>query len=156
MEGGNMSCSGTERGFSLIGLLMACVIVVILMTMALQTYGPVLQSVNTGTGPTNSLGMNLTRTRLRGIHQAEMMYNSIHRSYATWDQLVRDGQIASGYSNRSMGRGTPYIPCYDVNIEVSRTGFVVTATPNVIAGAPEGSPVLKIDQTGQIEEVQAE
>jgi len=145
-----------ERGFSLIGLLIACVIVVIMMTMALKTYGPVLQSVNTGTGGTNSIGMNMTRTRLHNLHQAEVMYHSVHRSYGTWEQLVSDGQISSGYSNRSMGRGTPFVPCHEVRIDVTRTGFTITATPNTIAGAPEGSPTLVIDETGQIEEVQTE
>jgi len=145
-----------QRGFSLIGLLISVVIVSILLVMALQTYQPVLTGMQSGTGPAGSVGMNMSRVRLRSLQQAEGMYYSIHREYATWDELVADGQIPRGYSPNATGSGTPFVPCHDIEIQVTQNGFVITATPNVEAGAPEGSPILRLDQTGQIEEVQAE
>jgi Tfp pilus assembly protein PilE len=149
------TCAG-QRGFSLIGLLLSAVIVSILLVMALQTYQPVLTGMQSGTGPVNSVGMNMSRVRMRGLAQAEAMYYAVHREYGTWDQLVADGQIQQGYSPHATGSGTPFVPCHDIEIQVTRNGFVITATPNTEAGAPEGSPVLRLDQTGRIEEVQAE
>ncbi len=151
-----MKKRGAERGFSLIGLLLSVVIVGILLVMALQTYQPVLTSFQTGTGSPGSVGMNLTRVRMHNLHQAEMIYYSLHRSYGTWDELVRDGQIARGYSPHALGAGTPFVPCHDIDIQVSHNGFVITATPNTAAGAPEGSPILRIDQEGLLEEVRVE
>ena len=144
-----------ERGFSLIGILISATIVCILMVISLQTYGPALQSANTGTG-TNALGMNLSKTRVRQLHTAEQMYHSLHRSYATWEQLVQDGQVARGYSRNAQGPGTPFVPGHDVEIEVTGNGFVITATPNPDAGAAEGSPILRIDKSGRLEEVPIE
>ncbi len=144
-----------ERGFSLIGLLISATIVCILTVMALQTYGPVLQSANTG-GGTNALGMNISRMRMRELHQAEMTYHSIHRSYATWAELVRDGQIPMGYASRAVGAGKAFIPGHDIEIEVKDRGFIITATPNPEAGTSENSPILRIDQSGRLEEVQPE
>ncbi len=150
-----MMSSGKEKGFSLIGLLIACVIVVILMTMALQTYGPTLQAVNKGDN-TNALGMNISRMRLRQLHQAEMTYHSIHRSYATWAELVRDGQIPRGYTDTARAGGRPWVPGHDVEIEVTSSGFTITATPNLQAGLPEDAPILVINQSGRLEEVRRE
>jgi len=151
-----MNRRGAERGFSLIGLLISAVIVSILLMMALQTYQPILTEFSTGTGPTGSVGMNLSKVRLRNLHQAEAMYFAIHQSYATWDQLVRDGQIPRGYTPNALGPGTPFVPCHDIAIRIMRNGFVITATPNTEAGAPEGSSILRVDQTGTITEVAAE
>ena len=141
-----------ERGFSLIGLLMTVVIVCILLTMSLQTYSPIMQGANSGTG-TSPLSMDLSKTRIREVFTAEQLYYSLHRSYATWPELVRDGQIPGGYTNKAQGAGTPFVPGHDVEIEVTQHGFVVTATPNAAAGALPGSPILKIDQDGKLEEV---
>jgi len=144
-----------ERGFSLIGILISAVIVCILFTMSMQTYGPILQSGSSGTG-TNALGMNMTKTRVRQLYTAEQMYHTIHRSYATWAELVRDGQISRGYTSNTQGGGTPFVPGHDVEIELTTNGFVITATPNPDAGAAEGAPVYRIDQSGRLEEVPIE
>jgi len=147
--------TGKEKGFSLIGLLVACVIVVILMMMALRTYGPTLQAVNSGDN-TNALGMNISRMRMSQLHQAEMTYYSIHRSYATWAELVRDGQIPRGYTDRAGAGSPPWVPGHDVEIEVTSSGFTITATPNPQAGMPDDAVILRIDQSGRLEEVRRE
>ncbi len=152
---GEMRCRVRERGFSLIGLLLSVTIVSILLVVALQSYGPVMQGANTGTGK-NALGMEMTKVRLRGVYQAEAIYYSLHKKYGTWAELVRDGQIPRGYSDRAMGAGTPFVPGHDIEIKLTPTGFVVIASPNPSAGALEGSPILRIDETGRLEEVQPE
>jgi prepilin-type N-terminal cleavage/methylation domain-containing protein len=145
-----------QHGFSLIGMLLAVAIIGVLLVMALNTYQPVLNSFEQGTGDRPSFRMNISRTELQNLHRAEVMYEQLHHSYATWDQLVSDGMIPRGYTNRATGRGTPFMPYYDIDIQVFNTGFVITATPSMAAGAPEGTPILRIDQEGVIEEVPAE
>lgn len=148
-----MGCPLPERGFSLIGILVSVVIVGILMTLALQTYQPVLTSFETGMGDRPSFRLDISRAQMKRLHQAEMVYFQVHRKYATWDELIRDGQIQRGYSNRAQGPGTPFMPCYDIDIRLTGRGFVITATPDLSAGAAEGTPVLRIDQSGALEEV---
>ena len=146
-----------ERGFSLIGILISAVIVMILVMMSLQTYGPVLQGAGGGGGgggATNALGMNMAKTRVRQLFTAEQTYHTLHRSYATWEQLVSDGQIPRGYVREVQGRGTPFVPGHDVEIELTDSGFVITATPD--PDAARKTPILKIDQSGQLEEVPQE
>ncbi len=145
-----------QRGFSLIGLLLAVSIMGIMLVMALDTYQPTLQSFEGGLGNRPSFRLNISRMQIRRLHQSEVIYFSLHRSYATWDQLVADGEIQRGYTNRAMGPGTPYMPYFDIDIQVTGTGFVITATPNVVAGALEGTPILRMDQSGNLEEVPAQ
>jgi hypothetical protein len=93
---------------------------------------------------------------MRQLHQAELTYFSLHHSYGTWAELVRDGQVPGGYTNRVGATGQPFVPGHDVEIEVTSSGFIITATPSPQAELPDGSPVLKIDQSGRLEEVNAE
>jgi len=141
------------RGFSLIGLVIAMAIVGILLVYALQNYQPVLTSFEKGTGDRPSFRADISKDQVRKLQQAEMMYFDIHRTFATWDQLMKDGEIARGYSNRAKGPGTPFIPFYDINIEITENGFIITAAPNFAAGAVEHSPTWKIDQDGNFQEV---
>lgn len=97
--------------------------------------------------------MNISRAQLMQLHRMEMLYFNLHRSYATWDQLVKDGLIARGYTNLAQGKGSPFIPYYDIDIQVKPDGFIITATPNFPSGAAPGSPILRIDEDGVIEEV---
>jgi len=142
-----------EEGLSLIGLLLTVAIIGVVLVLSLQTYKPVLQSFETGGGSAASFKLDISRAQMQKLYQMELLYYTLHRSYATWDQLVADGQIAQGYTNRAQGRGTPFIPYFDIDIQVSPNGFVITATPSFAAGAPPGTPVLKIDQEGNLVEV---
>jgi prepilin-type N-terminal cleavage/methylation domain-containing protein len=143
-----------QNGFSLIGLLVTVAIVGVLLAMSLQNYQPVLQNFQTGTPGQASFKLDISREQLRQLQRAELMYFNVHNSYATWEQLVSDGEIARGYNKNAIQHpGTPFIPYYDINIEITETGFVITATPSIPAGAPPGTATLKIDQDGNLEEV---
>ncbi|HDS31077.1 MAG TPA: hypothetical protein ENN67_08550 [Firmicutes bacterium] len=148
-----MNGKNFNRGFSLVGVLLAVAIVGVLLVLALDYYQPTLSGFQEGRGDRPSFRANISKTQMQNLHRAELMYFAIHRTYATWDELISDGQIPRGYTNRAMGRGTPYMPYYDIDIHVTETGFIITATPNMGAGAPEGTPILRIDQSGQLEEV---
>ena len=151
-----MNRSNAQRGFSFIGLLLTLAIIGVLFALSFNSYKPALQSFDQGMGSQPSFRLNISRNQMKQLHTAEIMYFQIHRSYATWEQLIADGQIPRGYSNRAQGSGTPYIPYHDINVQISNTGFVITATPNTAAGASEGSPILRIDQSGNLEEVTEE
>jgi Tfp pilus assembly protein PilE len=148
-----MRGSRNQGGFSLIGLLLTVAIVGILLVISLQNYQPTLQSFQTGTPGQSSFKLDISRAQMQQLHRAEVMYYNIHRSYATWAQLVSDGEIARGYSDKAQGPGTPFIPYYDIDIQVTENSFVITASPSVPAGAPPGTTALRIDQDGTLEEV---
>lgn len=148
-----MSEPSRQRGFSMIGLLLTVAIIGIISVTALQEYKSVLPSMRPGGGNATGFGTETAKLHMKQLHQMETLYFSIHRSYATWDQLVSDGEIQRGYSNKGAGKGTPFIPNYDIDIQVNETGFVITATPNLSAGAVVDAPSFKIDQDGYLEEV---
>lgn len=141
-----------QTGFTLIGMLISVAIVGVLMVMMLNSSGSFF-GTSSGNQNTNALGMDMTKTMIRQLHQAELRYHGIHGTYATFAELIQTGTIARSYTNRALGAGTPIVRNYDVEIEVSRNGFVITATPNHQAGAGPNSPVLKIDLSGRVEEV---
>jgi Tfp pilus assembly protein PilE len=148
-----MRCTYRESGFTLISLLITVAIVGILLVLSMQNYQPVLQNFQTGTPGQESFKHDVSRAQIRDLHRAELMYYAVHGTYATWDQLLSDGEIARGYINTAIGRGTPFIPYFDINIQVTDNGFVITATPSLAAGAPAGTTTLRIDQEGTLEEV---
>ena len=141
-----------QAGFTLIGILLAVAIVGILLVMSMQNYKPVLTNFQTGTPGRESFKLDISKSQLSKLQEMEVLYYSVHNSYATWDQLVKDGDIAQGYSAKATDR-TPFIPYYDIDIQTSQTGFVITATPSYAAGAPVGTSTLKIDENGNVEEV---
>ena len=134
-------------------LLVTVAIVGILFVTAMQNYLPTLKSFESGSGDRPSFRLDISRAQMQELHRTEVLYYSLHRTYATWDQLMSDGMIAPGYSNRAQGGGTPFIPVYDINIEITPNGFTITATPSLSAGASPGMPILRIDQEGALEEV---
>lgn len=142
-----------QDGFTLIMLLVTVAIVGILFVAAMHSYQPALKSFESGSGDRPSFRLDISKASMQKLHQAEVMYYDIHRSYATWGQLMSDGMIARGYSDKAQGGGTPFIPVYDINIEITSNGFTITATPNMSAGASPGMPILRIDQEGALEEV---
>jgi Tfp pilus assembly protein PilE len=142
-----------QRGFTFLGILIAVAIVGILMVMSLQNYQPVMQSMRPGGGSRPGLGLTTAKAHLTQLHQAEIMYYNVHRSYATWAQLVQDSEIPHGYSDKAKGKGTPFIPNYNIDIQITEAGFNITASPDIAAGAEPGSPTLRIDQEGNVEEV---
>ncbi|HEX9743999.1 MAG TPA: prepilin-type N-terminal cleavage/methylation domain-containing protein [bacterium] len=144
-----MSTAQRQRGFTLIGLLISVVIVGILMVMALQSYSGIPQQMTSGNG--GSMGFSLARSRMQQIATSETTYYSIHRRYGTWEELIADGQISQGYTTRA-GR-SPFVPGHDLSLELTSTGFTAIATPNVHFGAAEGSPILKITESGHLEEI---
>jgi Tfp pilus assembly protein PilE len=142
-----------QRGFSFLGILIAVAIVGILMVMSIQNYQPVMSSMRPGGGSRPGLGLTTAKAHLTQLHQAEFMYYNVHKSYATWAELVQDGEIQHGYSDKAKGKGTPFIPNYNIDIQITEEGFTITASPDLAAGAEPGSPTLKIDQEGIVEEV---
>jgi len=142
-----------QQGYSLIGLLLTVAIVGILIVLSLKTDLSTLRGFQTGYGSGSSFKLNIASAQLRSLGQAEVMYYNVHRSYGTWEQLVSDGEIQRGYIKTAQGRGTPFIPYYDIDIKVTASGFVITASPNLAAGAVAGSSTLRIDETGSLEEV---
>lgn len=142
-----------QKGFSLIGLLMSVAIVCILTVMFFNMSGSI-NYTGSGNGNTNALGMDMTKAGMRQLHLAEISYHSTRGSYATFPELVQSGLIPRNFTNRAMGAGTPIVTNYDVEIEVFDNGFKITATPNPEAGAGPNSPILTIDLSGSVQEVQ--
>lgn len=140
-----------HRGFTLIGILISLVIVCLLFLYSFNSF----KGTYTGYSSTRISNMEygLAKMRMQQIKTAEQIYFSLHRRYGTFEQLVSDGQIASGYTTRTAGHGTPYVPLHNFVIELTGDGFIVTATPDTFAGAPEDAPILRITNDSDLEEI---
>ena len=148
-----MGYSTRQRGFTLIGLLLSVAIVCILTVMFFNLSGSIVYT-GSSNGNNNAMGMDMTKAGMRQLHLAEISYHSTHHSYATFADLVQAGLIPQNFTNRAIGGGTPIVLHYDVEIEVFSNNFKITATPNHEAGAGPNSPVLTVDLSGHVEEVQ--
>jgi len=142
-----------QRGFTMIGILIAVVIVCILAAGGLQVYTGVSSPAvrykpNTVVG---GLDVTLLKTRLQELGMEQNLEYSMRQRYVTNLQELLNRALGVGYFPNAKDR-VPAIPMFDVKMEVTSDGFVIKAIPSPLAGAPRDSPTYVIDNTLQIHE----
>ena len=99
-----------------------------------------VQGPTGGAPPKEIIDVVGVKNDLLAIGQAERVYLASHGSYASLDQLQRDGAITFSGTNR---RGYNYVADVD-----DGQHFRITATPS--DPAKQGWPTLTVDDTMQI------
>jgi prepilin-type N-terminal cleavage/methylation domain-containing protein len=143
----------SQRGFTLIGILIVAVIICILAMGGLQFYSGAA-GTNTDYKPdTVKGGINLASLKgtLSSLALFQAQEYSLRNKYIpTIEQLITQ-TYSVGYNAKATDR-VPLVPMFDLTMTVSSSGFVIKAVPNTLAGAPRDSPTYVIDQTMRIRE----
>ena len=137
----------------MLGILITVVIICILTMGGIQVY---TGSSGLGTNykaDTIKGGLDLIqlKSRLRELGMEQSLEYDLRHGYITNLQDLLNRALTVGYYPNAKDP-VPAIPMFDLKMEVSSTGFVVKAVPNVLAGAPKDSPTYVIDESLQIRE----
>jgi prepilin-type N-terminal cleavage/methylation domain-containing protein len=144
---------GNQRGFTLLGILIAVVIICILAAGGLQVYTGVGGTAPTYDPDTVRGGLDITvlKTRLRSLAMEQALEYSLRQRYITNLQELLNRALGVGYYPNAQDP-VPAISMFDLKMEVTSTGFVIKAVPNTLAGAPRNSPTYVIDNSMQVYE----
>jgi len=148
-----MSDKKGQRGFTMLGILIAVVIICILAAGGMEVYTGVSSpgvryKPNTVVG---GLDVTILKTRLQALGMEQSMEYSMRQRYITNLQELLNRALGTGYYPNAKDK-VPAIPMFDLKMEVLADGFTIKAIPNPLAGAPRDSPTYVIDNTLQIHE----
>ncbi len=143
----------SQRGFTMLGILIAAVIVCILAMGGLRFYTGAA-GVGTNYKPDTIKGgvqLATLRSTLLNLASFQATEYSMRQKYIpTIEQLITQ-TYGTGYNAKATDR-VPMVPMFDLVMEISSSGFVIKAIPNTLKGAPRDSPTYVIDQTMNIRE----
>jgi prepilin-type N-terminal cleavage/methylation domain-containing protein len=148
-----MSGSHSQRGFTLLGILIVVVIICILSMGGLQVYTGAGGKATDYKPDTVRGGLNLSvlRTTLKSLAMTQAMEYDLRRQYIPDIQQLINQSYGVGYHARATDR-VPLIPMFDLVMEVTSNSFTIKAIPNALRGAPRDCPTYVIDQTMNIRE----
>jgi prepilin-type N-terminal cleavage/methylation domain-containing protein len=117
----------SERGFSLIELMIVIAIIGILIAVGVTGWKAAVKSANEAAA---------VKT-LRTVAEQQMLYYNAHQrsSFGTFDEMLKEGLLDSRFAG-----GTPVVEGYVFNMRVvpksttTQPGFVVNADPQVTEG----------------------
>jgi len=152
-EVSEMSLKYGQTGYLLIGILIVVVIICILSMGGIQwSRGLVGEDArydsDTVVGGVNLAALKGTLSALAMTQSQE--YSMTHKYFPTIEKLI-ERSYSVGYHPKATDR-VPLIPMFDLQMQITGSGFVIKAVPNTLSGAPKDSPTYVIDQNMQIRE----
>jgi|GEM_PF-6369421 len=149
------------RGFTMVSMLIVVAIIGILFVIQFKSMQQTKTKVFQPGGGSSSViapsaGNATTINSLKQLHLMQMAYYQRYNKYATFEELLADGSIPTGYAAREdEKKGIAFVRYYDLEFSASAEHYIIIAFPNSEAATAfpdDNLPAYRIDETGEVKE----
>ena len=148
-----MSLKYGQNGFVLIGILIVVVIICILSMGGIQWSRGLVGEDAKYDADTVVGGVNIVALKgyLSALAMTQSQEYSMRQTYIPTIEKLIERSYSVGYHPKATDR-VPLIPMFDLQMQITGSGFIIKAVPNTLSGAPKDSPTYVIDESLQVRE----